>query len=122
VLDGSATTELVADRGIPGADATTCDSTTVLEFLAWGRKKDVDFANTPDHDNGPRRSSHPIEGVTTGPDVLTESMKSVQLDMLEVLLPSRNHITQLTSYHNDSLLWYHGSYSAKIIRTIWTSF
>jgi hypothetical protein len=109
VLDSIATTELATDGGIPGAEATTCDSATVLEFLAWGRKKDADFADTPDHDNGPRRSDG-----TTGPDVLTESIKSVQLDMLEVLLPGRNHIRKLVSYHNDSLLWYHGSYSAKI--------
>jgi hypothetical protein len=55
VVSGSyATTESATDAGIPGADATTCDSATVLEFLAWGRKKDVDFANIPDHDNGPQ--------------------------------------------------------------------
>jgi hypothetical protein len=34
--------------------------------------------------------------------------------MLEALFPSKAHIKQLVDYHNTSLLWYHGSYSATV--------
>jgi len=95
------------------ATTATCDTATVLEFLAWGRKKDVDFCNDLEQESGPGRASHVTNGGTSSTDFLTESTRSVQLDMLEALIPSRDHIVQLVSYHNDSLLWYHGSYSAK---------
>lgn len=92
------------------------DAATVLEFLAWGRKKDSDFLNAPEHEAGPRQL-----GSTPGQDdsasvtnILTDSTKTVQLDVLEALLPSKNHIMLLAEYHNSSLLWYHGSYSSKI--------
>jgi hypothetical protein len=94
-------------------DSAVCDTATVLEFLAWGRKKDVDFANASEHECGPGRSSHAAPGGTSHTDYLTESTKTVQLDMLEALLPAKSHIIQLVDYHNNSLLWYHGSYSAK---------
>ncbi|ORY09568.1 hypothetical protein BCR34DRAFT_656464, partial [Clohesyomyces aquaticus] len=95
------------------------DTATVLEFLAWGRKKNVDFAHDPQHVSGPRRPEiadySPEDGAPgAATNYLTESSKTVQLDMLEALLPAKQHIRQLVEYHNDSLLWYHGSYSAKI--------
>ena len=95
------------------AIATTCDTATVLEFLAWGRRKDVDFANIPDHESGPGRSGPVTDKTFSSIDVLTESTRSGQLDLLESLLPNKEHINQLVGYHSDSLLWYHGSYSSK---------
>jgi len=41
-------------------------------------------------------------------DVIT----SPKLDLLEALLPSKQHIVLLTEFHNTSLLWYHGAYNA----------
>lgn len=108
---GNPTADVVTDRAISPVDATISDSATVLEFLAWGRQKDVDFATSPSLESGPRQSDRSVEG---GPDILTESTKTVQFDMLEALLPSKKHIRQLVSFHNESLLWYHGSYSAII--------
>ncbi|KAF2681595.1 hypothetical protein K458DRAFT_76464 [Lentithecium fluviatile CBS 122367] len=104
----------VTAEGLPSADATGGDAATVLEFLAWGRNKDVDFANAPEHESGPKWPDFGRKDGTSVTDVLMESSKSVQLDILEALLPSRSHVVQLVEYHSESLLWYHGSYSAKI--------
>jgi hypothetical protein len=92
------------------------DAATVLEFLAWGRKKDSDFLNAPEHETGPRQPDYSPgrDDSAAITNILTDSTKTVQLDVLEALLPSKSHIMLLVEYHNTSLLWYHGSYSAKI--------
>lgn len=100
------------------SDSTSCETTTVLEFLAWGRKKNVDFANEPEQNSGPGYAAHDMS--TT--DFLTESTKSAQLDMLETLLPTKNIVQKLVGYHNGSILWYHGSYSSKIFSDQLSSF
>jgi hypothetical protein len=87
------------------------DAATVLEFLAWGRKKDLDFISAPEHDSGPRQ---PISGQPCLASPLTESARSAQLDILETLMPSKSHLLQLVDFHNNSLLWYHGSYSSTV--------
>ena len=90
------------------------DAATVLEFLAWGRKKHSDFVNAPEHDSGPGQPTLVQEAnasITTR--FFNESIRIAQLDVLEALLPSRDHINQLIQYHHTSLLWYHGSYSSK---------
>lgn len=90
-------------------DPATCETATVLEFLAWGRKKDADFTYHQEPDSGPSYAAN-----NTSSNFLTESTKSVQLDMLETLLPSRDTIVKLVDYHSSSVLWYHGSYSSTI--------
>ncbi|TPX16787.1 uncharacterized protein E0L32_012377 [Thyridium curvatum] len=91
--------------------ADDLDAATVLEFLAWGRKKDSDFINAPEHDHGP---GLPTTGFSSESNSLTENSRSAQLDVLEALLPDKSHVFQLCDFHNSSILWYHGSYSAKI--------
>ncbi|KNG47730.1 hypothetical protein TW65_05535 [Stemphylium lycopersici] len=92
----------------------TTDAATVLEFLAWGRKKDADYGTSPEHNGGPRRFSVGQEDAATASNILTENSRDAQLDVLEALLPSRHHLLQLVEYHNSSILWYHGSYSSTI--------
>ncbi|KAH7308625.1 hypothetical protein B0I35DRAFT_483155 [Stachybotrys elegans] len=103
--------EVVVVQSADVATVDDVDAATVLEFLAWGRRKDSDFVNAPEHDSGPRR---PMSDVLCMANPLTEGIRSAQLDVLEVLLPSRSHVLQLVAFHNESLLWYHGSYSSKI--------
>ncbi|PVH99877.1 hypothetical protein DM02DRAFT_710092 [Periconia macrospinosa] len=103
--------ENVVQEVISSSDPEACDTATVLEFLAWGRKKDVDFANDSEPYSGPGNAMNDM--LTT--DFLTESTNSALLDMLETLLPSRDIILKLVTYHNSSVLWYHGSYSSKIL-------
>jgi hypothetical protein len=97
------------------ADDDNGDAVTVLEFLAWGRKKDADFGHAPEDASGPKRHSIGPDDPSLSADFLSNTIKNVQLDMLEALLPSKHHIQQLVEYHNQSLLWYHGSYSSKTI-------
>jgi hypothetical protein len=91
--------------------AEDSDAATVLEFLAWGRKKNSDFINAPENNSGP---VHPISAQPPKANPLTENARSAQLDVLETLLPEKPHISKLVEFHNSSLLWYHGSYSANI--------
>lgn len=98
------------------SDDAENDAITVLEFLAWGRKKNVDgYGHAPEDASGPRRHSVGPEDHSLTADFLSNTIKTVQLDMLEALLPSKHHVLQLVEYHSHSLLWYHGSYSSKMI-------
>ncbi|KFA55247.1 hypothetical protein S40293_04952, partial [Stachybotrys chartarum IBT 40293] len=105
---------VVVDEDEPaptGFGADDLDAATVLEFLAWGRKKDSDFVNAPEHDSGPRQ---PLPAQHSVVNPLAENLRLNQLDILEVLLPNKAHVFQLVEFHNSTLLWYHGSYSSKI--------
>ena len=95
----------------------TGDVATVLEFLAWGRKKDADYGTSPEHHSGPRRLSTRRDDEAITSNILSESSRDVQLDVLEALLPNKTHILQLVQYHNNSILWYHSSYSSTIFNT-----
>ncbi|KIW04601.1 uncharacterized protein PV09_04349 [Verruconis gallopava] len=92
---------------------TEGDEITVLEFLAWGRKKNADFGDSPEDANGPRKQSVGLDSSSITTDFMSANIRNVQLDMLEALLPASEHIKQLVEYHNKCLLWYHGSYSSK---------
>lgn len=78
--------------------ADTEDAATVLEFLAWGRKKDVDYGTSPEHNSGPRRLSVRHDDGATTSNIPCEASKDAQLDVLEALLPSKSHIIQLVEY------------------------
>jgi hypothetical protein len=91
------------------------DAATVLEFLAWGRRKDHDFHDAPENESGPRRHSVAEEELLI-PGTSADSISGPQLDLLEILLPSKEHIYKLVEFHGSCLLWYHGSYMALVFR------
>lgn len=91
-------------------DGTVADSATVLEFLAWGRRKDQQFHEAPENETGPRRHSVVLED-TAVPASLMDVITSPKLDLLEALLPSKQHVLVLSEFHGQSLLWYHGAYN-----------
>lgn len=92
-------------------DGAVADSATVLEFLAWGRRKDQEFHEAPENETGPRRHSVALEDAAV-PASLMEVITSPLLGMLESLLPSKQHVLLLSEFHGQSLLWYHGAYNA----------
>lgn len=92
-------------------EGAVADSATVLEFLAWGRRKDQEFHEAPENETGPRRHSVALDDAAV-PAALMEVITSPQLDMLEALLPSKQHVLLLSQFHDQSLLWYHGAYNA----------
>ncbi|KAF2732400.1 hypothetical protein EJ04DRAFT_496896 [Polyplosphaeria fusca] len=110
------------EETVTPVDTTDCDAATVLEFLAWGRTKDVDFARAPEHDSGPRQHAMSREDSPENTSFWAETSNRAQLDVLEALMPSRSHLCQLVDYHNHSLLWYHNSYSSQIFSDDFESF
>ncbi|TLD36003.1 C6 zinc finger [Venturia nashicola] len=91
-------------------DGAAADSATVLEFLAWGRRKDQQFHEAPENETGPRRYSVVLEDAAIPPSLM-EVITSPRLDLLEALLPSKQNVRILSEFHGESLLWYHGSYN-----------
>ncbi|KAJ5547679.1 hypothetical protein N7513_004913 [Penicillium frequentans] len=87
------------------------DAATILEFLAWGRRKDPTYQdeiarqNNIDHSPG----DVPVE------DVLEDAgMSGLSAAALcQALLPNKKKVYDLVRYHCDCLLWYHGSFHAK---------
>ncbi|KAH6858903.1 c6 zinc finger domain-containing protein [Alternaria rosae] len=83
-------------------DATVSrDTATVLEFLAWGRRKEP--------------HCHTVASLEPADDVPIEVGSGIfddlsQLSVLQLLLPSPQQVRRLVEYHHESLLWYHGSY------------
>jgi hypothetical protein len=88
------------------------DAAQILEFLAWGRRKDQVFHDAPENASGPRRHSIDPNDTPPSSDLFSASVKNPQIELLEMLLPSKRHIRQLVEFHDRSLVWYHGSYNA----------
>jgi hypothetical protein len=87
------------------------DAATVLEFLAWGRNKDAEYGTTTDQAS---REILMQEDHFPASDAVFDGSRQATFDLLEILLPDRTHIYRLVEYHNNYILWYHGSYSAWI--------
>ncbi|PSN64327.1 hypothetical protein BS50DRAFT_556749 [Corynespora cassiicola Philippines] len=106
VIEPAQPTESVAETVIANNDAVDHNAASILEFLAWGRRKDPNYQ------------------AVVSPDVHRDSMstaldrfdESSQLSVLQLLLPSARQVWQLVDYHDGSLLWYHGSYFAPTFR------
>jgi hypothetical protein len=100
------------------------DAAQILEFLAWGRRKDQTFDNTPENESGPHRRLSAIEDATTS-DFSSPFMKNTrlpQLEVLELLLPSRSLLEKLVDFHSRCLVWYHGSYNTVTFHTELSAF
>ncbi|KAJ5928215.1 hypothetical protein N7466_007171 [Penicillium verhagenii] len=86
------------------------DAATILEFLAWGRRKDPTYQdeiarqNNLDHSPGDVAAEDELEDA--GMSGLSASA------LCQALLPSKIKVYQLVRYHCDALLWYHGSFHA----------
>lgn len=96
----------------PSQDSDIEDAVTVLEFLAWGRMKDPDKAMlSPEA----LRISEHDDGAGICPSDEVDSAFSPEMNLvswLQLLLPSRHQVYHLVDYHNNCLLWFHGSYFA----------
>ncbi|KAL1604055.1 hypothetical protein SLS60_005647 [Paraconiothyrium brasiliense] len=112
--DATETRTEVDNDTVTPVDGNECDAATVLEFLAWGRHKDVDFSTAPEHYCGPTQHTLRVEHGPGQAAIMTETSTRAQLDFLEALMPTRSHLYQLIHYHNDFVLWYHNSYSSKV--------
>jgi hypothetical protein len=86
------------------------DAATILEFLAWGRRKDPTYQDAiiqnskPDHSPGDVTVEDEID-YTRSPGYMPSSI-------CQMLLPTQPKVYQLVKYHVDCLLWYHGALHA----------
>jgi hypothetical protein len=94
------------------SDREVTDAATILEFLAWGKRKQVAFAPTlPSGPIGSTAADPPLQIDKIGwlmPDDRT-SRNSILMH-IQILLPDRKKTCDLVKYHIDSLLWYHCSF------------
>ncbi|KAF7188199.1 Agnestins biosynthesis cluster transcription factor AgnL11 [Pseudocercospora fuligena] len=104
--------------GLSEHDEVT-NAATILEFLAWGRRKEVTYAT----------QLTPVEEPTTYFDdklygdngvssvVHEDSEEDISPEILQLLLPDQQLVTSLVDYHLESLLWYHGSFHGPSFRS-----
>lgn len=89
------------------------DAASILEFLAWGRRKDPVV-----HSIGTSAEEAPVRD-----DLDTDLFSDCSsLAVVQLLIPDAAHVQMLVDYHCDSLLWYHGSFFAPTFRTQLQSF
>jgi hypothetical protein len=101
-----------ASRSKEPNDREVTDAATILEFLAWGKHKQVDFASSL-----PSCPNDPIVAETLPPDDATwwptpddRTARDSTFMHIQILLPDRRRTYQLVEYHLDNLLWYHCSF------------
>ncbi|KAL4899412.1 hypothetical protein BDW74DRAFT_171574 [Aspergillus multicolor] len=97
-------------------DGEVEDAATILEFLAWGRRK-VPVYGGP----GPAFNSSPQQSpgdVALDDELDLEETSHLRLtndsplDLIQLLLPEPNCLQEIVRYHCDCLLWYHVSFHA----------
>ncbi|CRG83608.1 Putative transcriptional regulatory protein C16G5,16 [Talaromyces islandicus] len=88
------------------------DAATILEFLAWGRRKQSKYHNQfITRGQITQQSPGLVDEEDHGPFF---SSKASLRSYLETLLPNRSQISNLVKYHCDCLLWYHGSFHSLV--------
>jgi hypothetical protein len=101
------------DGGSSPPDNVMKDAASILEFLAWGRRKDPDYRSvvSPEVTFSTKAPSGDLREAAS--DTFDEC---AQPAVLQLLLPSPRQVRQLVDYHDECLLWYHGSYFAPTFR------
>jgi hypothetical protein len=99
------------------ADPVIEDAASILEFLAWGRRKNPDYGTVVSPEaivtGGNSGDICDSQQGISFPDDLQDSS---QLSLLQLLMPSPQQVWQLVDYHQECLLWYHGSYIGPTFR------
>ena len=108
---GDGSTDTVSQFNEP-SDREVTDAATILEFLAWGKRKQVDFASSlPSCPINPVVvESLPLDETTWWLMPDDRTARDHTLMHIQILLPDRRRTYQLVSYHIDNLLWYHCSF------------
>ncbi|KAH7084613.1 c6 zinc finger domain-containing protein [Paraphoma chrysanthemicola] len=88
-------------------DSVAHDAASILEFLAWGRRKDPDVHAVV---------SPQVDTVEQGEDEAHPFDDLSSLAVLQLLLPNSRQVRHLVDYHCDALLWYHGSFFGPTFR------
>ncbi|KAJ5092973.1 hypothetical protein N7456_008834 [Penicillium angulare] len=89
------------------------DAATILEFLAWGRRKDPTYQDQIARESNINHSPGDVSIEDEWEDGFKTDVSIVSL--CEALLPSKEKVYKLVQYHCDCLLWYHGSFHAQTL-------
>lgn len=105
------------------------DAATILEFLAWGRRKLSTHADDLISPNLGRRPAQfsgdvmidqaPATNLEVSPLYITNESP---LSLIQLLLPDQKSIIPIVEYHCDCLLWYHGSFHRLVFQKEFESF
>ncbi|KAJ5145367.1 hypothetical protein N7448_002759 [Penicillium atrosanguineum] len=87
------------------------DAATILEFLAWGRRKDPIYHDEIAKRNNIDHSPGDIPAEDDWDDIRTQRISAGSFS--QALLPTKAKVYQLVDYHCTCLLWYHGAFHAK---------
>lgn len=87
------------------------DAATILEFLAWGRRKDPTYHDEIARRNNLDHSPGDIPVEDKWEDIRTQGISAESF--CQALLPTKQKVYQLAKYHCKCLLWYHGAFHAK---------
>ncbi|KAF1991621.1 hypothetical protein K402DRAFT_129831 [Aulographum hederae CBS 113979] len=132
ILSSSAPTEVresrdeqaSMDEGAPSRDssappAVVEDCASILEFLAWGRRKNPDYKTVASPElHGARRRGSCVGDISQAPAAPGPWYEGVisPIPYLQILLPERTQLYELAAYHENCILWYTGSYDAPLFR------
>lgn len=96
------------------------DAATILEFLAWGRRKVPDYDGLlGDPNRAPAQSPGDVSlqgGPADPPPQLRFTDDASSLPLLQLLLPEAPTLLRMVKYHCECLLWYHASFHGRIFQ------
>ncbi|KAJ5806797.1 hypothetical protein N7474_010389 [Penicillium riverlandense] len=95
------------------------DAATILEFLAWGRRKVPDFDGLVGDPNCTPAQSPGDVSLQGGPADLPQLRfkdDASSLPLLQLLLPEPPTLLRMVNYHCECLLWYHASFHGRIFQ------
>lgn len=98
-------------------EAVADDAASVLEFLAWGRRKNSELPVIVSPESIVASSSQgDYENMRADSDITAADVRTLddcsQLTVLQLLLPDRHLVEHMVLWHEKNLLWYHCSYFA----------
>ncbi|KAL6352301.1 hypothetical protein LRP88_14414 [Fusarium phalaenopsidis] len=97
-------------------ETATEHAASIPEFLAWGRRKDLNCPSAISPDLVPQSSSNAHDAIYEETEGLDSYDECTSLPIIQLLLPSPQQVWQLIDYHEECLLWYHCSISAPAFR------
>ncbi|KAL4891834.1 hypothetical protein BDV59DRAFT_59192 [Aspergillus ambiguus] len=114
----SATASVVSvDQAAESPEREIEDAATILEFLAWGRRKNPDYRQVVARRDGlDQHSPGDVTADDDGEDRNLGPGPASVLAYVQSLLPPRSQVEQLVEWHCDCLLWYHGSFHSRRLR------
>jgi hypothetical protein len=96
------------------------NAATILEFLAWGKRKEVSYATVlPPHTDSQHQvfddaAPYASDEFASSPN--NSDREDSSLQNLQILLPDQNKVTAMVEYHVNYLLWFHGSFHGPTFR------